>query len=222
MDRSRRATERGRTGAAFCVAVGLALAACDTGDGKTLRDPIGTVAPTTTTTTLPDAPNVAPGDPALTATLPSENVDFRLFTPWVDGAEIDSRHTCDGENVAPALSWTAPPAGAVELAIVAVDESVTNGPIFVHWVLAGIALDTTSLLEGEVPAGAVQALNFFGDIGWGGPCPPPGEDAHDYRFTLYALNQQVELADGTPATDLLDFVELVAIASSDVVGTYRR
>ncbi|NND74781.1 MAG: YbhB/YbcL family Raf kinase inhibitor-like protein [Ilumatobacter sp.] len=219
--RTRPRTIAGAVGAAMA----LALVGCDTGDGKTLKDPVGTVAPPTTTAPV-DVQDVVPGDPALTATLPAslpaDDVGFRVFAPWSDGAAIDPRHTCDGIDVSPAVSWVAPPAGTVELAVAVVDDSITNGPPFVHWVIAGIDPAAGSLLEGTPPVGAVQALNFFGDVGWGGPCPPPGEGAHDYRLTLFALNQQVELADGTPATDLLDFVELVAIASIDVVGTYGR
>lgn len=203
--------------------------ACDTGDGKTLRPPNETVPPPTTvvpTTVVlggaldrpaPTGQAVASDDvPALPAT------EFRLAAPWIDGAAIDPRYTCDGVDVAPALSWASPPAGTAELAVAMVDESISNGPPFVHWVIAGIDPTASFLVEGEVPVGAVQALNFFGDIGWNGPCPPVGDAPHVYRFTVYALNQQAELADGTPATDLLGFVESVAVASADVTGTYRR
>lgn len=212
------------------VAVCMLLVACDTGDGKTLRDPVGTLPPPTTTIAdlgggdLGDlgGGDLGGGDLGAGDPLPAEELDFQLLAPWLDGAAIDARHTCDDEDVSPALSWVAPPASAVQLAIAVVDESITNGPPFIHWVIAGIDPGDRSILESGVPVGAVQGLNFFGTVGWGGPCPPPGDEAHSYRFTLYALNQQVELADGTAATDLLEFIELVAIASTDVVGTYRR
>ena len=79
-----------------------------------------------------------------------------------------------------------------------VDESASSdGEPFVHWVLAGVDPSEVSLLEGAVPAGAVQADELVRhDIGWSGPCPPEGDPAHLYRVTMYALNQQVELADG--------------------------
>ena len=211
----------------------LLVAACDTGDGKTLREPTGTLPPptvATTTTTLPQEgvgtlPSLPQEDPATDIAVSAANIEpgaFRLIAPWLDGSEIDRRHTCDGEDISPALSWIAPPPGATELAIAVVDESIANGTPFVHWVVAGIDPNDISLIEGDVPLGAVQALNFFGNVGWGGPCPPPDDDAHIYRFTVYALNQQVELADGTPATDLLDFIEAVSVASADLTGTFGR
>ena len=78
------------------------------------------------------------------------------------------------------------------------------------------------MVEGDVPPGAVQALNFFGDVGYGGPCPPPGDEPHLYRLTAYALNQQIELADGDGATEFLDIIATVAVASMDVTGFYQR
>ena len=104
-----------------------------------------------------------------------------------------------------------------------VDESALDGERpFVHWVLAGVDPAEISLLEDDVPLGAVQAENSFGAFGWRGPCPPEGEPAHIYRFTMYALNQQVELADETPANELLDYIEQLAITSTDVTATYQR
>ena len=208
--------------------VAVTLAACDTGDGKTLSEPTGTLPPTTvavpetTVDPLLDAPIEASDDDL--SSLPTEAPanGFELYAPWLDGGTIEPLYTCDGADVSPPLSWAGAPPGAVEMAIAAVDESIVDGPPFVHWVVAGISPLDTSIVEGDLPLGALEALNSFGAVGYGGPCPPPGDDAHSYRFTVYALNQQVELAEGTPAADLLDFVQTVSIASADVVGTYGR
>lgn len=208
------------------------LGACDTGDGKTLSEPTGTVAPPTVPPpatellrdgvgTLASVPLELPvGESG--AQLPAPSGPFGIAAPWIDGGPIDPINTCDGGNVSPAISWTDVPGGTVELAVALVDESIDDGPPFVHWVLAGINPDDISVLEGSTPLGAIQGLNFFGNIGYDGPCPPPGDPAHIYRLTIYALNQQTELADGTAAADLLDFVQTVAIASADVTGTFAR
>jgi phosphatidylethanolamine-binding protein (PEBP) family uncharacterized protein len=65
-------------------------------------------------------------------------------------------------------------------------------------------------------------LNFFGNVGYDGPCPPPGDDAHQYRLTAYALNTPLEAADGTLATELLDTIAAVTIGSADLITTYQR
>jgi Raf kinase inhibitor-like YbhB/YbcL family protein len=214
----------------------LALTACDTGDGTTLRTP-------TAPTTLPpveSAPisSVPIDDPSLDGapaieTLPAgpppsddgstvAAEELRVFAPWADGGVIDLRYTCDGSNSAPSISWTGVPDGTAEIAISMVDESdLSAGRPFIHWVMAGIDPTTERLGENEVPPGAVQGLNFFGDVGYGGPCPDPGTTG-TFVLTVFALGQQLELADGTPAAELLDLVGTVALDSSSSLGTATR
>jgi Raf kinase inhibitor-like YbhB/YbcL family protein len=211
------------------VAAGLAvtlITACDTGDGKQLQPYDPADYPLPTPTSLPEGSVVDTGD----AAPPTEVVDplpgaegFSLTAPWLPGTAIDPRYTCDGEDVAPALSWGAVPEGTVEVAIVMVDDSaVSNGQPFVHWVIAGLDPAEIALAEGDVPPGAVQALNFFGDVGYGGPCPPPGDAAHLYRLTAYALNTSLQRADGTLATEFLEAIATATIGSVDLNGTYQR
>jgi Raf kinase inhibitor-like YbhB/YbcL family protein len=210
----------------------LFIAACDTGDGKQLRpfDPDSTTTSTQVATidtgTLPSVPiESTPDNPlgvAGTGAEP-EAAGFRLFSPWAEGAPIDARHTCDGDDISPAVSWSAPPAGAIEMAVSLVDESAVDGDQpSVHWVVAGIDPAEVSLIEGQVPLGAIQATNSFGTAGWTGPCPPPGEAAHVYLLTVYALNQQSELADGTPADEMLDYIADISAESTELTGTYQR
>jgi Raf kinase inhibitor-like YbhB/YbcL family protein len=215
----------------ICIAAltTLALIGCDTGDGKELKPydpadyPSQTVAPTTIDEFGSDLDAGAAVDP--TAGFGPEDAaePFNLALPWLDGGDIDPRYTCDGANVSPALSWGAVPDGTVEIAIALVDDSAVNeGQPFVHWVIGGLDPAEIALVEGDVPLGSLQALNFFGDVGYGGPCPPPGDDAHLYRITAYALNQQLELADGDPATEFLDVIATLTVASADVTGFYQR
>ena len=86
-------------------------------------------------------------------------------------------------------------------------------PMPVHEVL-GLPLD-------EVPPGAIEWPNDFGDVGYGGPCPPGG-DTHTYLFTVHALNQQVEVADDAGATEVVDLLNQTSILESSVSGTYAR
>ena len=204
----------------------LVVVGCDTGDGKTLRpvDP-----DTTTTSTVPATvdtaalPSLPLEDAGLGSAPPVADSGLQLYAPWQEGSPIDARYTCDGEDLSPALSWAAPPPGTVELAIALVDDSVApEGNPFVHWVIAGIDPAGISLVEGEVPAGALQATNSLGNVGWDGPCPPSGDPAHTYRLTMYALNQQSELADGTPADEMIGYLEAITIGSTDLTGTFQR
>lgn len=216
--------------AAALVAVMIAAASCDTGDGKTLREPAvaftTTIPPTETLVSVPLETSdlvTLPAEDLVADTTAAEPPTFLALAPWQDGTPIDARYGCDGENVAPAVGWASPPDGTAELAVAMIDESAVDGDgAFVHWVLVGIDPDSGSLLEGDVPPGAVQGLNSFGSIGYGGPCPPPGDEPHVYRLTVYALNQQSELADGSPADNLLEFIEDVAIGAASLTGTAGR
>ncbi len=211
----------------------IVAGACDTGDGKQLQpyDPADYPAPATATTEVDATAQVdEAGELPPRASLGPEVLgeveaggEFTLTAPWVDGATIDVRHTCDGLDVAPALSWAGVPAGTVELAVTLVDDSaVSEGQPFVHWVIGGLDPSDIALVEGDVPAGAVQALNFFGDVGYGGPCPPPGDDPHLYRLTAYALNKPLGLADGTLAIEFLDAIATATIGSTDLTGFASR
>lgn len=211
-------------------ALGVGASGCDTGDGKQLQpyDPADYPAPVVETTIAEDAGGELAGgelvvDPSAGADLEVPAEPFSLAAPWLDGGDIDPRHTCDGMNVSPAVSWGAVPEGTVEIAISLVDDSaVSNGDPFVHWVIGGLDPTEIAVVEGDVPEKAVQALNFFGDVGYGGPCPPEGDEPHLYRLTAYALNQQLELADGEPATEFLDVIARIMVSSVDVTGYYQR
>ncbi len=211
------------------------LGACDTGDGKQLKpyDPADYPTATVASSIVDEFGSVGSGsDPGQFDDLgglggPGESVPavetFSLSAPWVDGGDIDARYTCDGDDIAPAVSWGAVPVDTVEIAIAMVDDSaVSDGQPFVHWVIGGLDPAEIALVEGDVPVGAIQALNFFGDVGYGGPCPPPGETGHLYRLTAYALNQQLELADGDTATEFLDTIATLTLASADVTGFFQR
>ena len=221
------------------------FASCDIGDGTTLRDPVAptTLPPPDTTPldmepldgselpepvldggqafdTVPDVPTIPPAAEAPAGE--AVTTGFRVFPPWEDGASIDTFHTCDGAGASPALSWTDVPDGTQELAISLVDRSnLSNGRPFIHWVLAGIDPNTDRIDENEVPAGAVRGINFFGDVGYTGPCPDPGTTG-TFTLTIVALGQQLELADATPAAELLDVISTVAIAEATSTATATR
>jgi Raf kinase inhibitor-like YbhB/YbcL family protein len=217
------------------LAASGALAGCND-DGRVLRparpDQVGTVsAPSTSTTTVSvagmDDGSDTGSDDGFEGTLPAgtdaaTSLAPQLTAPFVDGAAIDARYTCDGANVSPALSWTPAPTGTIEIAITMVDvDALDAGPAgFVHWVVAGIDPLSTGLAEGTVPEFALQGLNSAGTAGYTGPCPPSG--VHHYELTVHFLAQQTELADGTPGADLLAAVNGATFAVARLTGTYSR
>lgn len=215
-----------------CSLALVAFSACRS-DGRILRPALpsqnGSVFTASTTTTIVDdavQPNgsaVLPGAglPGASNDVPGTGLAFSLHTPWADGGTIDNRYTCNGENRSPAISWVGAPVNAVEVALVVTD---TDAKDFVHWVIAGLDPKNPSLAEGSVPVGAIEGTNGFStaaakSIGWNGPCPPKGS-THHYRFTLYALDQQIELPTGSPASDLTSAIDLSSIEAAQITGVY--
>jgi len=144
---------------------------------------------------------------------------------FAEGEPIPSRYTCDGENVSPPLAWRGVPDGAASMAVIVDDPDAPAGT-WVHWVLYGLDPGLSELPEGvptrpAVLGGARQGRNDFEDIGYGGPCPPGGQE-HRYRFQVYALDAAPGLEPGATKADLLEAMEGHVLAEGRLTGTYRR
>jgi hypothetical protein len=145
---------------------------------------------------------------------------FVLTSPsFAEGGAIPSRHSCDGANVSPALSWQGAPAGTVSFALI-VDDPDARG--FIHWVV----YDIPGGVSGSLPEGVKatdappQGRTDFGRAGYGGPCPPGG--THHYRFTLWALSARLDLS-GTPsAAEVRTALATRTLGQTTLTGTYRR
>ncbi|KPJ53199.1 phosphatidylethanolamine-binding protein [candidate division TA06 bacterium DG_24] len=142
-----------------------------------------------------------------------------------EGGTIPARHTCEGDDVSPPLSWGDVPEGTKSIALICDDPDAPRGT-WVHWVIYGLAPDMRELAEG-IPAekalseGGSQGTNDFRRIGYGGPCPPKGP-AHRYFFKLYALDAEIGLEAGASKSDLLDAMEGHILAQGQLMGMYQR
>jgi len=146
-------------------------------------------------------------------------------TAFADGGEIPKRYTCSGADVSPALNWNGVSAAARSLALIVDDPDAPRG-IWTHWLIWNIPAHFTELPEGvpkqeELETGALQGMNDFTRIGYGGPCPPPGK-AHRYFFKLYALDTVLDLKPGATKQDLERAMERHVLSQAQWMGTYRR
>jgi Raf kinase inhibitor-like YbhB/YbcL family protein len=206
------------------LVVAPVLTACND-DGRTLREPrpdqnasVSTLAPVTDPTDgVGDAVGDGLGFDSVATTQPAPATPV-LVAPFANGGPIDARYTCDGDDLSPALSWTAAPAGTVEVAVTLTD---LDNPEFLHWAIAGLEPTVTTLGEGNAPEFAITSFNSGGVEGYSGPCPPAGE-THTYQFTVHYLLQQTELASGGPIADLKAAIDGSTFALASVTGTYAR
>ena len=150
---------------------------------------------------------------------------LRLSSPaFQGGTPIPTRFTCDGQDVSPPLQWSGAPSETRSFALVCDDPDAPRGT-WLHWLLYNLPGDTGELAEGvppqaQLPSGARQGTNDFGNVGYGGPCPPPGRP-HRYFFRLYALDAPLSSADDSRAA-LDAAMRGHLLAESTLMGTYQR
>jgi Raf kinase inhibitor-like YbhB/YbcL family protein len=146
--------------------------------------------------------------------------EFALESSAFENAQpIPDRHTCEGEDVSPALRWTNVPEATRSLMLVVDDPDAPNG-VFRHWFAWGLDPAAGGLAEGE-PA-ASEGRNDFGTTGYRGPCPPPGHGRHRYVFRLYALDTALELAADAAKAEVEQAIEGHVLTNAELVGTYER
>ena len=177
-------------------------------DGSVISIPVPTEAPVAFDTAQVDT------EPELT-----------LTAPWIEGGAIPARFTCRGGDAAPMVSWSDSPVGTVSFALVLVDTTqVTESSIgFIHWVAYNIDANVTSLDAAALPAGVVAANSDFGTpdspvTTWRGPCPPVGQ-THTYVLELHALDQMLDVMDGSSAADVVRAIDAATIDTASITAS---
>jgi Raf kinase inhibitor-like YbhB/YbcL family protein len=141
------------------------------------------------------------------------------------GNRIPEVHTCEGEDLSPALEWSGVPIERRSLALICDDPDAPKGT-WVHWVLYNLPGESVELARGvpqlpELPSGARQGRNDFGEIGYNGPCPPPGKP-HRYYFRLYALDIMLTLPHGVSRSELDRAMADHIVGQGTLMGVYQR
>jgi Raf kinase inhibitor-like YbhB/YbcL family protein len=150
----------------------------------------------------------------------SRVAEFVLQSGAFDHDEvIPRRHSCEGEDLSPPLSWSGAPEGTRSLALVVDDPDAPAGT-FTHWVAWAIDPGAGELREGE--AAPAEGRNDFGTSGYRGPCPPPGDGPHRYSFRLYALDSDSDLPPGAGKREFERELEGHILGAAELIGTYER
>jgi Raf kinase inhibitor-like YbhB/YbcL family protein len=150
---------------------------------------------------------------------------MELTSSSFQGNQIPRKFTCNGAETSPQLAWTAPPADTASFALIVTDPDAP-GRTFVHWVLYDLPAETRSLPEGlakqgQLADGSRQGRNDFGNIGYGGPCPP-GKSAHHYVFMLYALDAKLNLPVGATRAQVETAAQGHILARGELIALYQK
>ena len=162
--------------------------------------------------------------------------DFRLTSPTIkDHGTIGNEYIyngfgCSGSNGSPELRWERAPKGTKSFAVTVYDPDAPTGSGWWHWVIFNIPPNVTSLPAGagkpdgsSAPQGSVQSMTDFGQPGYGGPCPPPGDKPHRYIFTVYALKvDQLPLKKEASGAMVGFYLNQNALAKASFTAKYGR
>jgi len=147
-------------------------------------------------------------------------VALELTSPeFEDGGKIPAKYTCDGENINPLLEIKDVPEDCVSLVLIVDDPDAPRGD-WVHWMVWNLPPTTEVIGEGTLPDEAMEGYNDFGEMEYGGPCPPSGQ--HRYQFKLYALDIDLELDEDTSRVVIEKEIAGHILDETMLVGVYER
>jgi Raf kinase inhibitor-like YbhB/YbcL family protein len=145
---------------------------------------------------------------------------------FANGQSIPVKYSCKGKNISPALAWNEPPAGTQSFALIVDDPDAPMGT-WVHWVLFNIPANSRRLQEdlpitekNTEPNAISVGKNSWGDLRYGGPCPPSG--THRYYFKLYALDTIISLSPGATKEQVLKEMQGHVLAQAELMGTFSK
>lgn len=133
---------------------------------------------------------------------------------------------CNGENISPQLSWSNAPKGTKSFAITVYDPDAPTGSGWWHWLVFDIPKNKTSLEENfgaKEHKNIIQSVTNYGINTFGGACPPKGDKAHRYIFTVYALDvENLGLKKDTNPAIVGYYLNNHAISKASLISYYKR
>jgi Raf kinase inhibitor-like YbhB/YbcL family protein len=141
-----------------------------------------------------------------------------------NGSSIPAIYSCKGRDISPALSWSDAPSGTKSFSLI-MDDPDAPGGTWVHWVIYNIPASAGRLQEAvpvqaKLADGSLNGTNSWGNLGYGGPCPPSG--THRYFFKLYALDTMLGLPSGANKQNLLSAMMNHILALVELIGTFSK
>lgn len=147
-------------------------------------------------------------------------------TAFEYGARIPIVHTCDGDDVSPPLTWEGEPKDTVTFALIVEDPDAPNGT-FTHWIVYNIPSDVhhfdrvEKIRQKSLDNGGIHARNDFGKNGYGGPCPPKGEE-HRYFFRIFALRKKLSPESIQDGPGFHQTIKDLILDQAEYMGKYSR
>ncbi|MFA9565448.1 MAG: YbhB/YbcL family Raf kinase inhibitor-like protein [Acidimicrobiales bacterium] len=202
------------------VAVLLLASGCsDSDDGdEAATEPDATATTSTGPATSSSTPDPSEGT-STTTSATAVSLQFSV-DGLTGGSNVPVDFTCDGANETPAVTIEGVPSGVEELALVVDDPDAPTDSPFVHWAVYGIGTDTSTVTDGD--ASLTYGVNDAGTDAWSGPCPPPGDGLHTYRWKLFGLSAATDLEPGLDGRALEAAIADTIVTDSLLIASYER
>ena len=158
------------------------------------------------------------GGDRLSGELPRAPAALRVTSPaFIERGRLPVRYTCDGAGDEPPVQAGTTPAGTSELVLVVTDPDAPGGT-YVHATRYGLSP------QGGAPVdhGGSEGVNSAGKTGWTPPCPPKGDDAHRYVWTVYALRDPSGLDAGAKPAEVTAALDAGVLARGTITAMYKR
>ncbi len=137
----------------------------------------------------------------------------------VNLGDIPKQYTCNGTNINPDLEFLEIPEECKSLVLI-FDDLNSADKNWLHWFLWNMDPAITEIPENSEPINAIVGVNDFGQIGYGGPCPP--NKKHTYRFLLYALDTKLNLPRNATRYDVERLIPQYLIESASFFVSYEQ
>jgi Raf kinase inhibitor-like YbhB/YbcL family protein len=164
---------------------------------------------------------------------PGQTPTFRFWSDDLRSGTVGQEQVyndfgCTGSNQSPHLAWTGAPQGTKSFVITVYDPDAPTGSGFWHWVVANVPSSATMIAANasrtpRMPNGALETRTDFGPPGYGGPCPPAGDQPHRYIFTIHALSVEKLAVTADTSAALVGFMTNAnRLASASFTVRYGR
>lgn len=143
--------------------------------------------------------------------IPKNASYFSIKLPFENNSRIPDIYTCKNIDVSPAIRFENLPNSTKSILVIVEDPDAPSGS-FIHWILyipdkldyvpEALAKSDMVALENIT---LYQGFNDFGELGYRGPCPPPGKE-HRYIFLALAFDKIFDIMPAFTKEYILNFL----------------
>lgn len=144
---------------------------------------------------------------------------LEIETTFKDGNAIPIEHTGYGENISPEFRIKNLSSNAKSLVVILEDIShpIKN---FTHWIAWNIKA------ESIIPANVGNMKNVIQGIAYGfhkyAGAKPPKFQKHNYRYTIYSLDDTLNLSPNTMKKKLLKTIDGHILQKGTITGSFKK